>query len=85
MIYVQIWRRSTPSNPLLDLVYPQKPLVCTSSVPFSIPLAMSLSTARVTKTFKPAASQQRRKWTVDEDDYLRSQVERFRMLVTSPR
>jgi hypothetical protein len=34
----------------------------------------------VTETFQPAAAQQRRKWTADEDDYLRGHVERFRMI-----
>jgi len=58
---------------------------CSSSNPISISLAMSDRRSRVAKTFQPAASQQRRKWMADEDDYLRSQVENFRMLATSPR
>jgi hypothetical protein len=83
MIYGQIWRRSTPADRRLDLVCPQKLPVCTFSIPFSIPLAMSPRRSRETPTFQPAASQQRHKWTIDEDDYLRSQVEKFRTFALS--
>jgi hypothetical protein len=41
---------------------------------------MSFRRSRAAQSFHPAAPQHRRKWTVDEDDYLRSQVEKFQEL-----
>jgi hypothetical protein len=60
-------------------------ILCTLERPLStlfraISSAMSHRRSRVTETFQPAAAQQRRKWTTDEDDYLRGHVERFRMI-----